>query len=328
MNHVVINDATEDTWAGSMWSDIKSLSIIHYDNNTIKCNILRKLHKLHFSNKINRKVWLPFKFIWDPWSSVKLSDIFSSSRVGNIVIFQSSVKFSPRYILKLKQKGAKIILYLPDTLSALGIANNRFELQKYLERYHIDSIYSFDPFDCYKYALNFFDLYSVEQINSYSSMYDKISLLYVGNVRSDSRLHLLNQIFEYLHNKCKCMFYINGVDESEMKYPEEIIYNCPIPYKKVIELVTMSNCILEIVNIDQTGSSLRFKEAIVYNKKLLTNNINVQSSRFYSSSTMLVFKNVDEIDSNWIVDDTRCNYEYSNDFSPRTLLSEIIRSSI
>lgn len=54
-------------------------------------------------------------------------------------------------------------------------------------------------------------------------------------------------------------------NESGLKYLKS-----KIRYLQVVSRVKSSNCILEVLQTNQKAQSLRYFEAIVYNKKLLT----------------------------------------------------------
>lgn len=45
-----------------------------------------------------------------------------------------------------------------------------------------------------------------------------------------------------------------------------------MPYEKLLMLTQLSNCIFDMTQVGQTGVTFRYYEAVVYNKKLLTNN--------------------------------------------------------
>ena len=95
---VIINESNENAWSAYVWSDVKEQAVILYDNNVLRSSSLKKLKKLHFSNKFNGRVWLPLKSVWNRSLSLRYEDLKATDR--NILIFQSSVKFSPGFIRK------------------------------------------------------------------------------------------------------------------------------------------------------------------------------------------------------------------------------------
>lgn len=84
-----------------------------------------------------------------------------------------------------------------------------------------------------------------------------------------------------------------------------------------------ASCILEIVQKGQIASTLRPFEAVVYNRKLLTNNKCILSFSFYDPRFIQCFEDTSKIDWGWVVDGVLAEYEYKNDFSPLKLLENI-----
>ena len=318
--YVIINDSKKNSWPEVFWSEIKDKSTIYLDNNDIKNKYLKKLKKYHFSNKINMKFWIPFKSIWDNFYSIKYDELNENNR--NFLIFQSNIKFSPHFLKKIKkEKNAHIILYLPDTISGIGIGNTKRDVVRYKKYYCIDYIYSFDKEDCQKYDLCFFDLYS--RIEAFNNGTPNKKMFYIGSCRNKERLDILIKVFEKFKNIIECDFRLVGVSDNEKKYKNEIVYNSPINYHDVIKNVCNSDILLEIVNSGQTGNTLRFKEAICYDKKLLTNNTEVKKSRYYNPDFIKIFEDINDIDFDWITRKTKVEYNYLGEFSPSLLLEDI-----
>lgn len=330
--HIIISNAKPNAWSDVVWTDAKEAgAIVHLDYCKPLTHWLRRLRQLHFSNRLNRKVWLPLKSLWD-WSNViKPDDLDSSKR--NFIIFQTGVKFSPNSIEKLKREcNASVILYMPDTLSTIGISDNKDELQRYIKHYHIDDVYSFDPHDCKEYGLKFFDFYSIigntpdpkdmgserETLNNG----DKKRVLYVGNARTPERLAMAHAIYKQLSGQCGCTFYLNGVSDADQIY-KGITYNHPLTYPEVVELVKHSDAIVEIMNGSQSGNTLRGKEAICYNKQLITNNAEMLHSPYYSSNHILFYNKPSDIDLS-LLSSHQPSYNYKGEFSPKRLLEMIV----
>ena len=103
-----------------------------------------------------------------------------------------------------------------------------------------------------------------------------------------------------------------------------IIYNKRIPYSEVVEKNKASNCILEIISSGQSGASLRYYEAVCYNKKLLTNNKNVVNLPFYNPDYIHVFEKPEDIDWDWVKERIQVDYHYDGRFSPTHLIDKII----
>lgn len=318
---IVINGANEDSWSAWVWNDVAKRAQIYLDNNNLENSFLKKLKKWHFGNKLNKYFWIPFKQIWNRTLCIQMEQL--NEKDSNYIIFQSTIKFSPSYIAQLKKrKNCKIVLYLPDTIGNLGIAKSRSAFQRYCSYYKIDKVFSFDKKDCELYDLEFFDIYSTKKMEEDTK--NASDLFYVGSCRSQDRYKLLIRIFEKLKTTVDMNFYFVGVSDEQKKYSDCIKYNQFLKYEDVLKFTISSNCLLEIVNENQEGNTLRFKEAVCYNKKLLTNNKNVIKSKYYDPKFIHVFSDVNNIDTKWLKEKVDVDYSYCGDFSPLRLLDLIV----
>lgn len=320
---ILITEATPDSWPDIVWQDAKDMGArVCLDYCKPMSASIRKLRKIHFSNPANRRIWLPLKTMWDWTNALQLDDLDPNKR--NYIIFQTGIKFSAPFIKRLKEeRNACIVLYMPDNVSTMGIANNIAEFERYCHHYHVDQVYSFDKKDCETFGMEFFDFYSILPIVGKSNVCKggRLRVFYVGSCRSKERLDILHRLYDHLSNQADCTFYLNGVDEADMTR-SGIKYNHPLTYKQVIELVQQSDVIVEIMNGCQTGNTLRLKEAVCYNKLLLTNNQTITDTPYYNSKYMQVFNKVDEIDLSKFLPNP--DYCYAGEFSTKRLINLII----
>jgi len=318
--HIILPNVNKDSWVTAVWQKVASYATIHQNNTTIKTPCLQKLKKIHFSNTANKKVWVPFKCIWNSSFPIKSTDLDPAKR--NYIIFHSGVKFSPSYIRMLKRDyNVCIVYYLPDTLAGLNVAHNEVEWKRYKEYYQIDYVFSFDPEDCKRYGFEFFDIYSkVEQ----ADVSETNDLFYIGSCRTKSRLDLVQGVYDRIANKAKCDIRMIGVVDQDMKSAEGIIYNQPLGYPDVIKETLKSRCILEIMNPGQHGNTLRYKEAVCYNKKLLSNNPDILTSKYYNPRWMQYFEKPKDIEVDWLLNGENPVYQYEGEYSPTNLLDRIV----
>jgi hypothetical protein len=326
--HIIVNEAAPLSWPDVIWTDAKRLGAIHHlDSNTLSPGFSKRLRHLHFSNSLNRKVWLPLKSVWDASNCVRPDDLSPTAR--NYILFQTGVKFSAHSLAELKRKGnACIVLYMPDNIRTMGIARNRREYERFVAHYHIDQVFSFDKADCQEFGCHFFDFYSAlpnVSPTTQSAMTEKEStrrrVLYVGSCRSKERLELAHALYRKLTASCDCTFYLNGVADGEERL-EGIVYNHPLTYPQVVDLVKAHDVIVELINGSQSGNTLRFKEAVCYDKLLLTNNARVRESDYFNPHYMQVFSRPEDVDLALLAQ--RADYQYAGDFSPARLMEQII----
>lgn len=96
-----------------------------------------------------------------------------------------------------------------------------------------------------------------------------------------------------------------------------------IQYSEVLKKEVTANCILDVVQEGQSGLTLRPYEAVVYNRKLLTNNESILEFEFYDERYMKFYSSVEDIDWEWVVRRERVEYGYDGSFSPSLLLQDI-----
>lgn len=303
-------------YGNAMWSDINKL-----DNGIVlgkviesESKILDFIHHIHFSFTLNKIMQLPFQNIWHRLYS--LSNLKLDSEKSYCIIYTdiSACRTDVKYIKRLRcMKNVTTVLILVNTMIKKEII-----LRKRLPFF--DFVFSFDKLDCKRYGFLYYPTnYSVVPLKS--SGFKDNDVFYVGV--SKGRQDLLEKIFlKFTKNNIKCLFYISGTSKKNIL---GIHYNKWLSYKEVLMRIDKSNCILEVMEGQQQGVTLRAMEAICYNKLLITNNTSIKASPFYKTGNILVFNNIEDIDINFIKLHNSVDYNYNNEFSPIHLLESINR---
>ncbi len=275
------------------------------------------VRRIHFSPKINRIISLPLKDIW--CDSVK--KIKWDACIEYFIIFEetSIYPISLKYLEKIKQKyNVHYILFLQDPWQHRFSENAR----NYQQHIKFDYIFTFDPADASKYGFIFFNTpYSM--LSDIENIRTKNDLFFIGT--ANDRLDAILAVFASgKKSGLNMSFMVDRVAQSLQKDDDMIIYNKRIPYSKVVENDKASNCILEIISSGQSGASLRYYEAVCYNKKLLTNNKNVVNFPFYNPDYIRIFEKSEDIDWDWVKERIPVDYHYDGRFSPTHLIDKII----
>ena len=119
----------------------------------------------------------------------------------------------------------------------------------------------------------------------------------------------------------KRLFYLACFESDLFNY---IPIRKKLLYKDTIEKMLTCNCILDIVDSGSSGGvSLRFFEAVVYNKKLLTNNKNIVKMPFYNPNYMKIFEKYDDIDLDWLKNNENVDYGYNGEFEAIEFIKRI-----
>ena len=313
----VVGTKSPDYYSISELWNYKSVIIQH--NNEIKSHFMALLKKFHLTWKINKFIRLPFQSIW----ATKFDKITWNKETQYYIIF-NAMHIRPIPVSYLKRLQAeyniKYILYLADNMD--GVISKILKKYHYLPGINFEYIFTFDLIDAQKYGYIYYPVpYSILSDKIYDIKYD---LYYVGN--NNGRLAQMLDIYSCatLH-KVEPLYRINKVKRSQQKFKDKIIYNKTCLYDVVVEEVKQSNCILEIIRSGQSGATLRYYEAVCYNKKLLTNNKNVVNLPFYDSRYMKVFEKPEDIDWAWVKERVPVDYHYDGRFSPTHFIDKIIK---
>lgn len=312
---VLINGFIQLNFADLQNDDRVTLLGTPYADN-VHISFLKLLRKIHLSKRLNSFINLPFKGIW----GTSLDKIKWSLDTEYYIVFVEPYPIPYTYLIELKRKyHVKYVLYASF---AWHIDSYFMQMHKaYADKIGYDYIFSYDILDVQQYGFIYTDaLFSKISITPSLIVNDLYLIANVGKGRLDE----LNKIYEFLVSKdISVKFYLNQVPRQQIVH-KNIIYNHPIPYSQVLEEVGRSNCVLEVLAKNHVGATLRYYEAICYNKKLLTNNKNVVNLPFYNPDYIHVFEKPEDIDWEWVKERIPVDYHYDGRFSPTHLIDKII----
>lgn len=183
---------------------------------------------------------------------------------------------------------------------------------------YFDRVITIDEGDAEKYGLEFHPFF-YSAIDKEDLSIPESDCFYVGNAKE--RLKDLLAVYELLTARgLKCDFHIVGVPEEQQKYKDSIAYNRPLDYDEIVCRVKRSKMLLEIMQEGQTSGTLREHEAVVYGKKLITNNQYIVNRSFYTPENIFVFESAKDIDSDFIHSAAIAEYPNKELISPRSLI--------
>lgn len=316
MEFVILGSHTD--YCEVICSDVKNLENVYFENEKFYLSKLQHFfYRLHFSHKLNSIIKLPFKEIW-------YSKYLNESKLENMkspvfLFFDSNIHMLDKnYLRYLKQKfNGAIALLLMNPIQRISEYNPEYFNENF------DFIFTTDQQDSENHGYNYIPgIYS--KISDYDStdIVTDQSLFFAGD--NKNRVAFLHEIASYLKMKqCKYVFSITNVSLHDIRDDLNVMYNQRISYTDVLEHVLHTNCLLEIVQDGQSGVTLRTLEAIVYNKKLITNNLGLKKSKMYHPDYMRIFSEVSEIDIDFISRKTEVDYQYNDEYSLKRVFSKI-----
>lgn len=124
----------------------------------------------------------------------------------------------------------------------------------------------------------------------------------------------------------KCHFIVTHAAEDEKQLRDGVIYtNAFIPYIDMLNMTVNSNCVFDTQQEGYVGFSSRFLEAVMYNKRLITDNPSVLKSQFYNPKNIQYVDNIAKIDPKFVKQSSPVDYHYNAEFSPIHLVEQIDR---
>lgn len=286
--------------------------------------LINFLKTVHLSSTISRKINLPFKDIWFKKDAISFEE---NQKYCLIIVDMALISFNQKELNSfVKHPNVRTVLVLinsydSETMKELGIKAK-------IRKTRWDDIYSFDMDDVKKHHFKHLNYcyYSTHDIPNDRKMIDK-DAYYIGALKP-SRKEIVFSVLNRLHrNNVKSDFHLMKLWKDRDKtypYESDVDYYTAtekmIPYEEVLKGSSRSNVIIEIVQGEQGGPTLRYYEAVTLNRKLLTNNVNIIRYPFYNPQYMKIFKDADDIDIGWLVDREEVNYQYNGEFSPINML--------
>lgn len=275
-------------------------------------SIITFLYRVHMSPITNKFIELPMKSIWNRWV---FREKFDNDNPICFIFFagrNKEINNGAIYYLRSKYKNCKMVLFYQDLVKKSALP----QIEKI--RNQFDLILSFDQLDVKKYNLLYYPLvYSKTDIKK--SDIPKSDIYFVGKAKD--RLEDIREVYSRLKDSgLKCDFHITGVSPEDVR-EDGIVYNMPVSYEENLQRIKASKCILEIMQKGGHGYTLRYCEAIMYDKKIITNNPEIKEAPFYSEQRIQVFENPHEITSDFVLEgEGKVDYGYKDKLSPKRLL--------
>lgn len=142
--------------------------------------------------------------------------------------------------------------------------------------------WTFDKNDAQKYNMKLNTQFYFE--SDFRHNKDKYDVIFIG--LDKGRVKLIKE----LNNMLKKSNYKTYIKIFSKRKKGSLYYNQFIEYNKIIKISNESKCILEIVQDNQSGVTLRTLEALYFRKKLVTNNKNLRELPFYNENNIFILK--------------------------------------
>lgn len=227
----------------------------------------KRLRTFHYHTKWSKTYWYgPWQHVIQNYDTVILFDVFLDSDVAE-------------YIEKTAPNARLIVFYRNPWDNNYYISE---EAKKHCE------IWSFDKEDCKNYGLKYNHQFyiniadTIPEDSKYAS-----DILFIG--KDKKRLARLMEMDVSLKQAGLHPFiYVVGDRIQYTPEQEAFMHKEHISYEEILKYNKNTHCLLELMQENQVGFTLRTVEAMFFNKKLVTNNPYVKTCDFYDPKNVYV----------------------------------------
>lgn len=274
-------------------------------------------------NPIGRKLlrWLLRTRVFDGKYALSHCD-YDSNEVNYVVIFNSALLqyYSKEYFERLKKKHPTIhyILYIIDPMPE-GIWPEIEAVRSVFEK-----IVTIHPYNCKRFDFEYLPyIYARCKENIMLELAPEVDLFFCG-VADSYRQKIVGEIVNACdEKKIKFDFWLKPFGDDAIKHIK--VHYSEMSYAENVERIKHADCILEIMHEGFVGITQRYLEAIIYNKRLMTNNREIKVLPYYDPRYMYYFDRVEDIDWDWLKQKVDVDYHYQGDFEPQTWKKNLLR---
>ncbi|MGM9970053.1 MAG: hypothetical protein ACI35S_06635 [Anaeroplasma sp.] len=192
-------------------------------------------------------------------------------KINNYDFFVIPSRKSCKYALKILKK-KKVAMFYWNIITEKEIA------PLFIKKHYPNVLLcTFDHGDAEKYDIVNVDNYYFNLKGYLNKECISQDLFYVGIDRKNRR-DILNQLNDLLGDKYILNFHIMNYDDKENR----------LKYEDIISNNLRTKCIVDLTRENQTGITLRPLEALMFEKKLITNNKEIIKYPFYNKNNVFI----------------------------------------
>lgn len=276
---------------------------------------IRRLFGIHYSEKIAKHIDLPLKKFWYP---LYFKNDFKEKHPLCFIILNRRLPVKYLSYLKKKYPDCRIVLLHRDLMKVCRRVNPDLLFNPIF-----DLEMTFDDGEAEKYKLpSFLEFESKTDVPVKDEM--ESDVFFAGRVKG--RLSKLMDAYEvFIKAGIKPFYYLLGVPQEErLELPGIVYSDKAMSYYEMLVHTVNTRCILEINQPGAIGYTSRFLEAVIYGKKLITDNQAIKESKFYVTGNIQIIDDMNEIDTDFIKNGQEfVDYHYNGEFSPFRMIDRV-----
>lgn len=145
-------------------------------------------------------------------------------------------------------------------------------------------VWTYDEYDSEKFKINLYQNYIYFQSYVRPKQELEYDVFFIGRDKGRGE-YLLGLEKEMQHMGLRTKFIITADGRFAKKKP---YYQSELSYAEIVEYLTKSRAVLNVVMKNQHGVTLRDAESVFFNLKLITTNSHISKADFYSSDRVFV----------------------------------------
>lgn len=230
--------------------------------------------------------------------------------------------YDPYMLKKLKKKypGRKMVLYIVDPMTGFCGEDKKAVIAM------MDLVYSVHRQDCINYGFQYHPLvYSAPGKAGCKEKKTKACDLYYLGSGTDRTEFLMKIADRCRMTGLKTEFHVVSGQVQSGERQGIHFHTKPLSYEENEQMIHASKCMLELMHEGFQGATQRYMEAVIFGRKLLTNNKNVTDLEFYNPRYIQIFHSPEDIRSEFFASDEIVDYGYQGEYSPLYLIDRISR---
>lgn len=202
-------------------------------------------------------------------------NIYKIRNVSTIIL--PVTKYSPTLHKQIKKidKNLRIIHWYWNPISNVKTKPNMIPSSN-------NDIFTFDKNDSEKYKIKFKETYYFSSIDFENKSISN-DITFIGYDKG--RLEILEELKEKF-SKFNISTYLHVVRDNSSN--KTFNYKPMIKYSEILNIISGTKCILDIVQVGQEGKTQRPLESLFLRKKLITNDKNIINYDFYNSNNIFI----------------------------------------
>lgn len=226
-------------------------------------------------------------------------------------------KMSLRYLESFRKRHPNVKLFPVLTDSMHASSPHMEYVRPKLSSPVWEKVLTFDKNDASEFGFTWFGYCWYSNFENVKPRTDSCDIFYVG-FKKGKRENLIASVYEAAcAHGITSDFRIVSSKEGPVRTGSKLNYATRrFAYPELVSYIKSANCVLEVLQEGQDTQTIKYYEAVVYGKKLLTNNRHVAELPYYNNRRMRYFETTEDIDWDWVGLHEDLKYDYKDEFSP------------